>query len=219
MISLPNVTLLCLCTRDVEQGAKALVYSSIGIEFGAVKLVSHYRPPEMPQSILYEHIEWMQSIDNWNHELFYNLWKYFDTEFVLLIHPDGFIVNPLSWQPEFLHYDYIGSPFSIQCAYAIQGGRPQELSRVGNSVSIRSRKLCKLPSEIGIPWIMYNGDYNEDTQVSCHNWAIFAQHGCTKAPLELACRFGREEELPEHAGIQPLLFHKYHGANHIYPRL
>lgn len=220
MISLPNVTLICLCTRDVEQGAKALVYSSIAIGFGAVKLVSHYRPPELPHNILYDHVDRMETIDDWNRYLVYDLWKHFDTEFVLIIHPDGFVVNPHSWRAEFLQYDYIGSAWSYECAVAIQGGRNQILSRVGNSVGIRSRKLCKLPSEINLEWRRFNNDSNEDTFVSCHCWNTFAQHGCTKAPLEVAILFGREEEFPENQHItEPFIFHKWFGRNHIYPRL
>ena len=220
MIQLPNVTLLCLATRDHEQAANALIYSMRGIEFGAVKLVSDHRPHNLPENILWEHVHRMSTIDDWNHKVFYNLWKYFDTEYVLFVHPDGFVVNPQSWKPEFLHYDYIGSPWSIACCHAIRGSRvdTHEINRVGNSVGIRSRKLCKVPSEIGIPWMRFNGDYNEDTQITNHWRQLFVEQGCTFAPFELAIQFGREEHLPEHEGVESFLFHKWLGPNHTYPR-
>ncbi len=219
MIQLPAVTLLCIATRDVEASGRALVYSCQGIQFATVKLVSPYRPADLPEWILWEYVTPFPSINEWNHEVFYNLWKYFSTDYCLLIHADGYIVTPDSWTDEFIQYDYCGSPWSLQCAYAIQGGRDQELSRVGNSVSIRSRKLCMLPTQLDIPWQTFNGDTNEDTQLSSHWWHKFKEQGCTKAPLELACKFGREEELPEHAGIEPFVFHKWTGSNHIYPHL
>lgn len=219
---LPNVTLLCLCTRDVEKGAEALKYSMKDIDFGQVRLVSDYRPANLPDTIDWVQVHKMPSIDEWNHEVFYNLWKYFDTEFVLFIHPDGFVVNPQSWRDEFLQYDYIGAPWVIACSEAIRGPRvdTHELVRVGNSVGIRSKKLCKIPSEVNIPWVRYNGDYNEDTQITAHNRKIFIDNGCKFAPLELAVYFGREEEVPEGVHVEhPFLFHKWKDKNAQYPRL
>jgi hypothetical protein len=37
----------------------------------------------------------------------------YDTEFAILVHEDGFIVNPECWSDEFLKYDYIGAPWPI----------------------------------------------------------------------------------------------------------
>ncbi len=218
--SLPNVTLLCLATRDVESAANALVHSMKGLDYAKVRLVSDYRPQNLPDNIEWKQVHKMSSIDDWNHEVFYNLWKYFDTEFVLFIHPDGFVVNPQSWKDEFLQYDYIGPPWDIECAKAIQGGRDQEIVRVGNSVSLRSRKICKVPSEIGLPWRRYNNDFNEDTQITAHNRKAFLQEGIKYAPLELAVQFGREGDMPENVHIEsPFLFHKWDGRNKHYPRL
>jgi hypothetical protein len=57
--------------------------------------------------------------------------NYFDTEFVLLIQHDGYILNGKSWLPEFLDYDYIGAPWLYS-----------DGKNVGNGgFSIRSKKL------------------------------------------------------------------------------
>lgn len=218
MIKLPNVTLLAIATVNPQLAEKALLYSSKDIEFGCVKLVSNYRA----LSVDHDYIDAFKNIDEWNHYVFYNLWKHVDTEFMLLIHEDGFVVNPHSWRNEFLDYDYIGSPWTNEVALAIQGGREQELVRVGNSVSIRSKRLLELPSKLQIPWRQYNGDYNEDTQICAHNRKYFISCGMTFAPVELAAHFGREHEVPEGKGIEPFVFHKYHNKNHPnfkYPRL
>lgn len=220
-IKLPNVTLLSLCTKDVELGVEALKYSMRNMTFAKAKLISHYKPDNLPSNIEWEYVPKMATIDDWNHEVFYNLWKYFDTEFVLFIHPDGFVVNPQSWKDEFLQYDYIGSPWPMDCAIAIRGPRvaTHELVRVGNSVGLRSRKLCKIPSDVGIPWFKYNGDYNEDTQIVAHNRKIFKENGCKFAPIELAVYFGREKEIPEGVHItHPFLFHKWEDKNKDYPK-
>jgi len=215
MIQLPNVTLIAVATRNHEASFQALLASMKGINFGSVILVSD----KLFQDLIPTHlIEPFPTIDDWNRYMVYDLYKHFDTEFCLLVHADGFVVNPQSWRDEFLNYSYIGSPWSHQCAVAIQGGRDQPYSRVGNSVGIRSHKLCKLPSEIDMEWKRFNADSNEDTFISCHNRTIFEQHGCTFAPFELAVQFGREEPLPEHEGVDPFVFHKWQGLNAQYPR-
>jgi hypothetical protein len=38
--------------------------------------------------------------------------KHVDTEFAILVHEDGFIVNPECWR-WVLKYDYIGAPWPI----------------------------------------------------------------------------------------------------------
>lgn len=175
-------------------------------------MVSHWKPSQVE----HDQIDKFASIDDWNYHLFYNLWKHVDTDFALLIHEDGFVVNPDKWQAAFLDHDYIGSPWTTEVAKAIQGGREQELVRVGNSVSIRSKRLMELPTKIGIPWRPYNNDYNEDTQICAHNRKYFISCGMSFAPVELAVYFGREHEVPEGKGIEPFVFHKYGGKNKVY---
>ena len=224
---LPNVTLLTLCTKDVEQGAEALKYSMKGIEFGKVKLVSDYKPANLPDTIDWVQVNRMGTIDDWNHEVFYNLWKYFDTEFVLFIHPDGFVVNPHLWKDSFLNWDYIGAPWPIVPPFytnPVTG----EKCRQGNSVSIRSRRLCKLPTELQIPWTLfdttdtYPGNTNEDTKM-CIQWKhLFTDQGIKYAPIEEAVYFSRECLLPENEGIEPFCFHKWNVESHPnynFPRL
>ena len=62
---------------------------------------------------------------------------------------DGFVVHPECWRDEFLNYDYIGSPWPLpkpgtkHCYHDIHGN----LCRVGNSVSIRSKRLMDFPRQ------------------------------------------------------------------------
>ncbi len=219
MIQLPQVTLIAVSTTGVVSAQRALEYSCQGIQFGAVKLVSPERPDGCPQYIQHDRIDPFKSIDDWNHYVVYWLWQHFTTDYCLLIHGDSAIIHPNKWQDKFLDYDYIGSPWSHECALAIQGGRDQPYSRVGNSVGIRSRKLCRLPQAKDLSWRRFNADSNEDTFITAHAWEFFAMHGCTKAPLEVAIEFGREEEFPENSHItEPFLFHKWYGKNAQYPR-
>lgn len=59
------------------------------------------------------------------------LHKYFDTDYVLLVQNDGWVICGDSWEDEFYNYDFIGAP------WLYQDGR-----NVGNGgVSLRSKRL------------------------------------------------------------------------------
>lgn len=217
MTQLPQVTLIALATRDVEATARAMEYSCRDIEFGSIVLLSPHKPVTS-LDLQWIHIDPFPSIDNWNEYIVYNLWKHFDTDYCFLVHADGAICNPDKWQDIWLQYDYIGAPWDHETAVAIQGGRDQMYSRVGNSVGLRSRKLCKLPTGIQLEWKRFNADCNEDTFISCHNRKIFEACGMRFASFEVAVEFGRETPLPENENIEPFCFHKWLGHNNKYPR-
>ena len=123
MLKLPRITLIALGSKNIEGMYRALEYSQQGIEWGDVKLITEISCP---------------TIDDWNRAIVFDLRRYVDTDFCMLIHPDGFVVHPESWRPEFLDYDYIGSPWPMPTddySYRTPDG---EIVRVGNSVSIRS---------------------------------------------------------------------------------
>ncbi len=182
-------------------------------------MITHERPKSLSDSIQYKHIDKLDNIDKFNYSMVYDLYKYIDTDFALIVHYDGFVVNPDMWRDEFLQYDYIGSPWPIppdddKATYRDVNGN---LCRVGNSVSIRSKRLMELPSKVGIPWEPFNGLYNEDVFICCYNKHIFEQYGMRYAPLELAVQFAQEAMLPEGKDIKSFAFHKWEGTNSQYP--
>ncbi len=113
MLKLNNITLIALTSVRIDQTVKALEYSCKGIEFGSVKIASDIKPKYLPSYIQHEYTEKSSNIDEWNYNIIYNLPKHIDTEFALLIHDNGFVVNPESWKDEFLNYDYIGAPWPL----------------------------------------------------------------------------------------------------------
>ena len=197
MIKLPQVTLICLTNKDFEGHKKAIDKSCEGIEFGAVKLIWD---------------EKITSIDKWNEAIIYDLPNYVQTEFAMLIHADGYVINPQSWREEFLSYDYIGAPWpppQDPVSYRSANG---DLVRVGNSVSLRSKKLMELIASRDKDWfweqkIRY-GNSNEDGFICCHNREWLESQGCKFAPLEVAVHFSKEHEIPENVGIEPFAFHQ-----------
>ena len=216
MIELNNVTLISVTSVDIEATIKALEYSCIGVNFQKVKLVTHEKPINLPEFISYEYIDKISSIDEWNHAMVYKLGNYVDTDFAMLIHGDGFIVNPDSWMDEFLEYDYIGAPFpeDNQLLKDINGKQ----IRVGNSVSIRSKRLMDLPKKLNLEWKSFNGYYNEDGWICINNRHIFEEHGMKFADIDIAKYFSHETMVPEIQGIKPFAFHRWYGTNSIYPK-
>jgi len=190
MLKLPNTTLICLTNKDFEGHKRAIDKSCEGIEFGAVKLIWD---------------EKCNSIDEWNRRIIYDLPNYIDTEFALLIHADGYVINPTAWDKDWFGYDYIGAPWPLPLddySYRSESGA---LVRVGNSVSLRSKKLMDLIKTR--EWKSYYGNTNEDGFICCHNRGWLESQGCKFAPLEVAKHFSREHNIPENEGIETFAFH------------
>lgn len=203
MLKLPSVTLIALTSKDIEAHKAAIEYSRKGIEFGDVQLVIR---------------DDIRSIDDWNKAVVYDLGDYVDTPFALLVHADGFVVNPDKWQDDWLQYDYIGAPWPSPTDNYSYRDKNGDIIRVGNSVGLRSKRLLDLPKKLGMEWKSYYGNTNEDGFICCHNRHTFIEHGCKFAPFEIAVGFSRETILPENRNIEPFMFHRYAGANAAYPK-
>jgi len=219
-LQLPNVTLVAMATRNVEETVCALEYSCRGVKFGSVKLLSHYTPPGLCRNpeIEFLRIEKAKDIDEWSYNIIYGLNVHIKTDFALLVHADGFVVNPASWRKEFMDYDYIGAPWPLPTddfSYRDVNGN---IVRVGNSVSLRSKRLLELPVKLNLPWEPYHGFYNEDGFICVKNRHIYEANGIKFAPLEVARYFSHEAMIPEVKGIKPFAFHKWAGSNSCYPR-
>ena len=217
-IKLPNVTLVAMATRNVEETLQALKYSCKGVEYGSVKLLSHYTPHDLGKTIEFIRIDKIKSIDDWSYKIIYELNQYIDTEFALLVHADGFVVNPSSWKDEFLDYDYIGAPWPLPKDNFSYRDTHGNIVRVGNSVSLRSKRLLVLPIKLNMPWEPFHGYWNEDGFICAKNKHIYEAEGMKFAPLDVAKYFSHEAMIPEVKTIKPFAFHKWAGSNQIYPK-
>ena len=189
MIFLPNITLILL-TNNFEGAKEAVDKSCEGIDFGAVKIIVDLK---------------CNSIDEWNRKIIYDLPKYVDTSHALLIHQDGYVIHPELWRDEWLDLDYIGSPWPLPTddySYRDEWG---QIVRVGNGVSLRSKKLMDLIATR--PMVYHYNNNNEDSQICCWNRQWLISQGCKFATFEQALHFGKEVELPENKGKDTFLFH------------
>ena len=222
-LQLPDVTLCAMTSVNVRATVKAMEYSMRGIDFGDAVLITHEKPSYLPDTIRYSHTDPLNSIDDFNYKMVYELGSHIRTDYAMIVHADGFIVHPEMWRDEFLDYDYIGSPWPIPpegdtTTYRDKDGN---LCRVGNSVGIRSKRLMDFPAKAGIPW---EGEYafgkmwfHEDGFICCKIKHLLEAEGMRIAPLEVAKYFGHEAMIPEIEGITPFCFHKWNGTNSQYP--
>ncbi len=218
MLDLKNVTLIALTSVKIPQTINALEYSKKDINFGAVKLVSDIKPDNLPYDIIYEYAPKMSNIDEWNYAAIYELGKHVDTDFAILIHDDGFIVNHSSWRQEFLEYDYIGAPWPMPRDNFSYRDINNNLIRVGNSVSIRSKKLIDLPNQLNLEWKPFHGFYNEDGFICVNYRHVYLEHGMKFADIDVAKYFSHEVMIPETQGIKPFAFHRHFGTNSKFPK-
>lgn len=176
---LPIVTLLGLDCIDIERLKLAADICQKHFEFGAVKLLSSI-PDNDPRTVL---IDAVDSIENYSHFFIKKINDFVDTDFVLVIQYDGFILNPEAWTDDFLNYDYIGAPWWYE-----------DENNVGNGgFSLRSKKLLH---------ILHHDNQIEQFHPEDHHIArtygdYLRSQGILFAPESLASKFSIEGCLKE----------------------
>jgi hypothetical protein len=190
-INLPNITLLGIDCVNVERLQEAMDVCQKDINFGAVKLLTSL-PTEDKRLVK---IPQIKSIEEYSRFCAEELTKYVDTDYVLIVQYDGFILNPESWTGEFLKYDYIGAPWLITDWFVEKFKLTEKdlgTMIVGNGgFSLRSKKFleasAKLMQENKIAEI-----HPEDVSLCFWNRNLLETEGIKFAPVELAEKFSIE---------------------------
>tara|TARA_R110002020_G_scaffold3766_14_gene16611 strand:- start:155 stop:880 length:726 start_codon:yes stop_codon:yes gene_type:complete len=219
MIHLDNVTLVACSSAELEGHVQALDYSRRGIAFGETLLLAHEDPRPGQDLYRFETVRRFTDVADWGQFIVFDLHKYIRTPFILLVHADGFVVHPEKWDDQFLNYDYIGAPWPLPRDNYSYRDHYGNIIRVGNSVSLRSKRLLELPSQLGLDWQQADhGVFHEDGFICVQHRHTLQAHGINFPPLDVACRFARERTLPENRDVVPFAFHKWQGQNRAYPK-
>ena len=191
MLSLPNVTLICVDCLNGERAIVALERSKLGIEFGAVKLLTSEKIaaqfPGYPHTVV---IPAINSINDYSAFCLKRLHEFVDTSHLLLVQHDGCVLNASAWDGAWHNYDYIGPLFE----------QDRELSArsVGSGgFSFRSRRLCAAVSSMCPAW---DGKNSYDGHDGKNNW------GHEDGAICYHCRGRLEAQgmifaTPEHAAV------------------
>lgn len=190
-ITLDNVTLFAAYGNKFEETQKAINKSCKHIDFA--KIVNIYDPR-------------INSILKYSQFILEEMPYAIDTEFVLIIQWDGFVINHKAWDTNFLKYDYIGAPWPPWGNLCGNGG-----------FSLRSKKFLKLQKEI-----VNRMDYEalrrmplikdtlaEDFILTYIYREFFESNGCVISPYEVGSKFSVEVEEYDKNNL-PFGFHGQH---------
>lgn len=189
-IDLPNVTLCAVSDVALEATLHAMERCLVNVKFkDAMLFTSKKLSGDLPPAIRLVQIPALRDRGAYSQFVLADLAKYIETEFILVVQWDGFIIDTDAWCDEFLEFDYIGAPWP---------DRPPP-ENVGNGgFSLRSRRLLETGSQ---SWFKLS--HPEDLCICHRNRAALSERGLKIADTEIARRFSREREPPytPHFGI------------------
>jgi hypothetical protein len=179
--ALPEVTLLAVTDVALSATARALALSQHGLCFGEALFFSD-RPPPPGTPATWRPIAPIGSRFEYSRFMLRDLAAHLETQHVLCVQWDGYVLDSTRWDPAFLDYDYIGAPWP----HFEQG------MRVGNGgFSLRSRRLVEACAVLPI------SDEAEDVTICrTHRRLLEQRFGLRFAPEELAQRFAYERMTP-----------------------
>lgn len=94
---LPDITLLGIDAHDPEGIRRAAAISQLELQFGHVEVIT--------DRVFYGREAYSQYFIEM-------LPRHIKTSHVLIIHPDGYVLNPGAWDDNWLQYDYIGAKWA-----------------------------------------------------------------------------------------------------------
>jgi hypothetical protein len=200
MIPLNNVTLISINGKDPDNSVKAINYSSRRINFAKKILVTTKNKIKEHEGI--ELIEYdIKNRDTYSYFCIKELYKYIDTEFCLVIQPDGFVINPFAWSDSFLDWDYIGAPLvpretehALLAYDQLKNGENHKNLPYMNGCggfTLRSKKFLLECSKLEYPpnKIYTHNTLAEDFFLCIYKKLELEQKGIRFAPIDIASTF------------------------------
>jgi hypothetical protein len=189
---LPTVTLLGIDCVDIDRLVQVSEICQKDFEFAEVKLLTSL-DAETHKDIV--HIDPINTTEEYSKFIISKLNNYVDTEHVLIIQYDGFILNSEAWKDEYLKYDYIGAPWLVADWSVRDFGFPESTLGtliVGNGgFSLRSKKLLRLLSKMSVEneIEIY---HPEDVAICVKLRDKIESQGIKFAPIDIAKQFSFE---------------------------
>lgn len=203
---LKNVTLVAVSSIKIEETIFSLLESMKEIDYYDVLLISHEIPKNLPEKIKFKKCLQIKSIQEYNRFMLFDLSKFINSDFALVVQYDGYVLRPYRWDDVFLNYDYIGAPWR-------RGGYftdTKKAVRVGNGgFSLRSKKLLNVFNDLNLSFVDFNIDkFNEDGVICVYFREELEKYGIRFAPVSIASKFSCEEKLFD-SDVQSFGFHTY----------
>jgi hypothetical protein len=126
-----NITTVIVDTQNYNLALNALINSTKN--FPTKEVIVFSDQPKRWKNYSCRTINKIRSIEDYNHIILNDIVEHINTDFVLIIQYDGFVINPQKFTSEFLEVDYIGAPWNFY-----------NYRKVGNGgFSLRSKRLCE----------------------------------------------------------------------------
>lgn len=187
---LKDVTLITVNCCNPDLGVLALKRSYKYLQFGAIKLVSHIRPKDLPDCVQFEQIPQLTTLHAYNEFCITSLHFYVKTPLSLTVQTDGFVLRPELWDDAFCEYDYIGAVWPP----TVTGMRPGQ--PVGNSgFCLRSKRLLYETSRLASIYPMPS-KCKDDLFACATYYPELTAAGIKFAPVKVASQFSFEMPVP-----------------------
>jgi hypothetical protein len=169
----------------IENKSITLFTVGWGDEIAKVKPILDYCKeifPYFDEVIFYDKIT---NLYDYNKFFVEELNNVINTDFVLTIQSDGYILNPSKWDNYFLKFDYVGAPWPW---YSLCGN---------GGFSLRSKKFLEFSS-----LLKYNRTHHEytlcpeDYFLCVKNRDYFINNKCKFSSMDVGLRFSFEHHIP-----------------------
>lgn len=185
MLKLKEVTICAVDCSMPKLAHRALRKSMESCVFGESILFTNDELDNIA-GIRVVRIDPLGSIQDYSKFIMKELHKYISTPYVLIIQWDGYVLDHMAWNSDFLGFDYVGAKWPWH----------RDGKNVGNGgFSLRSKKLLDAVATVDIPFL---GDGPEDDQICrIYREKLEGKFGIKFANEEIADQFSYERSLPD----------------------
>lgn len=217
MLDLNNVTLVTIDgVGNTPDALKALKYSCNSIKYGEVL---YFSTKNWSNNNFYKFVEIPKlTYDEYNKFCLVTLCDYIETDYVLIVQDDGFVVNPNKWSKNYLNYDYIGAPWPKEHLFFNTKRWPIVHNKlcesdvkyhIGNGgFTLRSKKLLNSIKNL---YSSEHKDIPEDVLICIAFRKLLENKGFIFAPYDIAKTFSCESIFVENEYHDPNNTFGFHG--------
>ncbi len=212
---LKDVTLVAYSSHEVPETIASLQKCQEGLSFTEVKLLSHERPNNLPENIIYEYAPEINHINDFNLYMFKYLGTHINTSHALYVQAHAWVLHPELWDNTWLQYDYIGAIWPWKDDAYIAWGSGEHIKNGNGGFSLRSKKIMDIPYKHDLPLLQEQGWANEDGNLVCYFREAMLAWGIKYAPSEVSARFAYENPVPEnnYGDMKTFGFHRNRRVN------
>jgi len=217
-MSIQDTTLVIIDCVNAQKALKVLEHNSIFFNFAKVKLLTseNITTPNNIECVVIPKLDFY----SYNHFTLFHLHQYIDTQYVLSVQTDGYIINPHLISDAFFEYDYIGAPWTVADLHISWADSQLDdfaklnyyPNRVGNSgFCLRSKKFLLETSTLTQQYKQHKTARHDDVYSCCIQYKTLLNRGVKFADLKTAASFSVEDVIPEYPNKPGKIF-GFHGS-------